>query len=73
MQVAARQTIAPKATDLNNPLIIEHEPVVVEREIVINGLKIHLKSVFKPQTTLEKALENIIKRKISAPPVKLPA
>jgi len=53
--------------------VAQHEPVVVEREIVIKGLKIHLKSVFKEQTTLEKALENIIKRKMSAAPENLPA
>ena len=37
-----------------------------ERDIVIGGMKIHVKSVFNAQTTLHKALENIVLRKLAA-------
>ena len=37
----------------------------IEREISINGLKIHLKSVFTRQTKLDAAMNNIIRRRLS--------
>ena len=46
---------------------------VVEREIVINNVKIHINSVFIGQTTLENALTNIIIRKISKSKTELSA
>ena len=37
-----------------------------ERDIVINGTHIHIKSVFNDKIPLEKALGNIAKRKLKA-------
>ena len=36
---------------------------VVERDVVINGTSVHIKSTFSPETTLDKALLNIVARK----------
>ena len=38
---------------------------VVERDIIVNDVNVHVKSIFIGQTTLEKALCNIVSRKIS--------
>ena len=38
---------------------------VTEREIIIKGIRFCVRSVFAEQTTLEKAMGNIIVRKIS--------
>jgi hypothetical protein len=37
----------------------------IERDIVINGTRIHIKSVFADKTSLEKALTNIARRKLA--------
>ena len=39
----------------------------IERNIVVNGAYFHVKSVFGNKITLEKALANIAKRKLSKP------
>ena len=43
----------------------EHSDEIVEREIVINNTKIHIKSIFTAKTSLDRALQNIVARKIS--------
>ena len=45
---------------------IENPNKTVERDVVINGTHIHVKSVFYGKIPLEKALGNIAKRKLSA-------
>lgn len=40
-------------------------PEVIERDIVINNMSIHIKSIFTGKTNLDKALKNIVVRKIS--------
>lgn len=37
---------------------------VIEREIIVDGTKVNLKSIFTGQRRIEDALENIIKRKM---------
>ena len=39
---------------------------VIERDIVVNGTHIHVKSIFNGSIPLEKALGNIAKSKLSA-------
>ena len=36
-----------------------------EREIVINNIKIHVRSIFTGKTSLDRAMKNIVVRKIS--------
>ena len=43
---------------------VEHKPI--ERNVVINGTHIRVKSVFSGTIPLEKALGNIAKRKLTA-------
>jgi len=38
----------------------------IERDIMINGTHIHIKSIFNNKVPLEKALANIAKRKLMA-------
>ena len=40
-------------------------PQTFEHSTIINGTNIRVRSVFSNQTTLDKALENIIRRKMS--------
>jgi hypothetical protein len=37
---------------------------IIEREIIIDNMKIHIKSVFTEQTQLEEAMKSIIIRKL---------
>jgi hypothetical protein len=39
------------------------EAIVAERDIKIGNLNVHVKSIFSAQTTLDKAIQNIILRK----------
>lgn len=49
-----------KVVKINQP-----RHTVLERDMMINGITVHVKSVFNNQTTLDKALKNIILRKSS--------
>ncbi len=42
-----------------------HSAEVIERELVINNTRIHVKSVFAGKTSLDRAMKNIVARKIS--------
>jgi hypothetical protein len=44
---------------------LQEAPPCVEREIVTSGIKIHIKSIFSGQTSLDDALEKIITRKLA--------
>ena len=44
----------------------EYPNKIIERDVVINGTHIHVKSIFDGKVPLEKALGNIAKRKLSA-------
>lgn len=37
----------------------------IERDFIINGIVIHIKSIFNEHTTLDDALKNIVLRKLS--------
>jgi len=37
--------------------------MVAERDVVVGNLNVHVKSIFTGQTTLDKAIQNIILRK----------
>jgi len=54
--------------DKRGELPIGIKPVtneVIEREVVVNNTKVHIKSIFAGKTSLDKALKNIVARKIS--------
>ena len=38
---------------------------IIERDIVIDNMKIHIRSIFNGKISLEKALENIIVRRMN--------
>ena len=38
---------------------------MMEREITINNMRIHIRSIFNGQTSLEEALQKIVIRKLS--------
>ncbi len=39
--------------------------IVAESDVMVGKLKVHVKSVFSDQTTLDKAIQNIILRKVA--------
>lgn len=42
----------------------ESKDEIIEREIIINNTRIHIKSIFTGQTRLDEAMKNIIVRKL---------
>lgn len=63
-----RKTLTDKCGDLpfgDGKPNTEQRAEIVEREIVINNTKIHIKSIFTGQTRLDEAMKKIITRKLS--------
>jgi hypothetical protein len=58
------------AVDINSNVLADKKAVkikrnTIERDVVVNGTHIHVKSVFNGKIPLEKALSNIAVRKLS--------
>jgi|LSQX01.1.fsa_nt_gb hypothetical protein len=49
--------------DTNN--VTNQNKHIIKRDFIINGTLIHIKSIFNGHTTLDKAVKNIILRKLS--------
>lgn len=49
-----------KIVKINQP-----KHTVLERDMLINGITVHVKSIFSDKTTLDTALKNIVLRKSS--------
>ena len=60
-----RRTLADKCGELPLGSVKPESDKAVEREIVINNTRIHIRSIFTGQTRLDEAMKNIITRKVS--------
>lgn len=43
----------------------EHTVQIIERDVVVNNINVHIKSIFTGKTSLDSALKNIVARKMS--------
>lgn len=63
-----RKTLADKKGDFpfgGHNLKSRHDAVAIDREIVVDDTRIHIKSIFTGQTRLEEAMKKIIIRKLT--------
>lgn len=60
-----KKTLADKCGDFPFGNVKPEGEEVIEREIVINNTKIHIKSIFAGKTSLDRAMKNIVARKIA--------
>ena len=51
----------------NKDTVTDRDNHTIERDFAIKNIVVHIKSIFNGYTTLDKALSNIIIRKISQP------
>lgn len=51
---------------LSDRKTLEMKRTIIERNMVVNGTHVHVKSIFNGKLPLEKALGNIAVRKLSA-------